>query len=72
VFWTVWCMAALSLMLILYVPSVAQVFRVAPPAGTYVSIGVIAGVLSVGWRLIPAAIPSRMAKSSRGLWIHDG
>ena len=59
VFWTVWCAATLSLMLILYVPAVAQLFRVVPPRGTDVSVAVIVGVLSVAWRLILRTKPRR-------------
>ena len=59
VFWTVWCAAALSLVLILYVPAVAQSFRVAPPPGAKLWVAVILGVLVVGWRLIPGVAQSR-------------
>jgi len=55
VFWTVWCAAALSLVLILYVPAVARSFRVAPPAGAQVGIAVLVGALAVGWRLMARA-----------------
>ncbi len=53
VFWTVWCASALSLLLILYVPAAAQMFRVAPPTGGRLSEAVVLGVLAVGWRLVP-------------------
>ena len=52
-FWTVWSAAALSLVVILYVPSVAQLFKVALPAPSPMASAAILGVLSVGWRLLP-------------------
>jgi Ca2+-transporting ATPase len=52
VFWTIWCAAAVSLLVILYVPAVAQMFRVARPAGIHASAALVLGVLAVAWRLI--------------------
>jgi Ca2+-transporting ATPase len=57
VFWTVWGATALSLIVMLSVPSVAQVFRVAPPSRGVVWIAVIVGFLSVGWRLTRSVRP---------------
>jgi Ca2+-transporting ATPase len=51
-FWTVGWVTTLSLVVILCVPAVAQVFRVAPPGGPQVSAAVGLGVLAVGWRLL--------------------
>jgi Ca2+-transporting ATPase len=51
-FWTVWCAAALSVVAILYVPALARLFRVVPPAGAQVPAAIVLGVLAVGWRLI--------------------
>jgi P-type Ca2+ transporter type 2C len=50
-FWIVWWAAALSLVLILYVPTIAEMFRVAPPPGIQMSMAILLGVLAVAWRL---------------------
>jgi Ca2+-transporting ATPase len=52
-FWAVWWVAALSLVAILYVPAVAQLFGVAPPPGNQVLAAVALGIMAVGWRLLP-------------------
>ena len=52
VFWAVWCASALSLLVILCVPAVAQMFRVAPPGGAPALAAVGLGAMAVGWRLI--------------------
>jgi hypothetical protein len=57
VFWTVWMASALSVVLILFVPSIAHVFRVALPPREAMGIAVLLGVLSVGWRLTVSAGP---------------
>lgn len=51
VFWTVWAASAVSLVLILYIPAAAQVFRVEHPSGLHVVVAILLGVLAVGWRL---------------------
>jgi Ca2+-transporting ATPase len=51
-FWLVWVASAASLALILSVPQLAYVFRVARPAPTSIAIAIMAGVLAVGWRLV--------------------
>jgi Ca2+-transporting ATPase len=52
VFWTVWCGTTLSLAGVLYLPPVARMFRVEPPAETQLLTAVIVGALVVGWRLV--------------------
>jgi Ca2+-transporting ATPase len=52
VFWTVWCASVLSLLVLLYVPAAARMFRVGQPPGAQVSAAVVLGVLAVGWRLL--------------------
>jgi len=52
VFWTVWGASILSLILILYVPAAAQMFRVERPGGALALAAVGVGVTAVGWRLI--------------------
>ena len=52
VFWVVWCASAISLVVILYVPAAAQMFRVEPPGGAHVSAAIVLGVMAVAWRLI--------------------
>ena len=52
VFWTVWAASAVSLLLILYIPAAAQMFRVEHPAGVHVAVAILLGVLAVGWRLL--------------------
>jgi P-type Ca2+ transporter type 2C len=52
VFWTVWAASAVSLLLILYIPAAARMFRVEPPSGAHAAVAVVLGVLAVGWRLI--------------------
>lgn len=51
IFWSVWCASALSLVVILYVPVAAQLFRVEQPPMLLVSAAIVSGVLAVGWRL---------------------
>ena len=55
VFWTVWAASAVSLLLIIYVPAAAAMFRVEPPSGAHAAVAVLLGVLAVGWRLIVSA-----------------
>jgi Ca2+-transporting ATPase len=52
VFWTVWAASAGSLLLILYIPAAAQMFRVEHPGGVHVAVAILLGVLAVGWRLL--------------------
>ena len=52
VFWTVWAASAVSLVLILYIPAAAQMFRVEHPPGVHVAVAILLGVLAVGWRLL--------------------
>jgi P-type Ca2+ transporter type 2C len=52
-FWLVWIASALSLIAILRVPPLAEVFRVTMPTGAQMTAAVILGALSVAWRLIP-------------------
>jgi Ca2+-transporting ATPase len=53
VFWTVWIASAVSLLLILYIPAMAEMFRVERPPEAHVSAAILSGVLAVGWRLLP-------------------
>ena len=48
----VWGAAALSLVVILHVPVVAELFGVVPPGGAQVSTAIALGVAAVGWRLM--------------------
>jgi Ca2+-transporting ATPase len=57
VFWSVWTLTALSLILILSVPSLSAMFRVAPPTRRPLGIAVMLGVVSVGWRLLASVRP---------------
>jgi Ca2+-transporting ATPase len=52
VFWTVWAASAVSLLVILYIPAAAQMFRVAHPPGVHVAVAILLGALAVGWRLL--------------------
>jgi len=52
VFWTVWAASAVSLVLILYIPAAAQMFRVEQPTRLHVAVAILLGVLAVGWRLL--------------------
>jgi len=52
-FWTVWIASALSLGVMLTVPSVAHLFRVALPAGEQIIAAAFIGASAVAWRLIP-------------------
>ena len=52
VFWTVWAASAVSLVLILYIPAAAQMFRVEHSPGVHVAVAILLGVLAVGWRLL--------------------
>jgi Ca2+-transporting ATPase len=58
VFWTVWFASALSMVVILYIPAAAQMFRIDPPAGMPVFAAVVLGVLAVGWRLLARLMTS--------------
>ncbi len=51
-FWIVWWATTLSLPVILYVPVMAQLFRVAPPGAAPLATAIGLGVLAVGWRLL--------------------
>ena len=52
VFWTVWAASAVSLLVILYIPAAAQMFRIEHPPGVHVAVAILLGVLAVGWRLL--------------------
>jgi Ca2+-transporting ATPase len=52
VFWIVWCAALLSLVLILYVPSLAALFKTSPLSGAQASIAAAIGIAAVAWRLL--------------------
>jgi len=52
VFWTVWTASAISLVLILAIPSAARMFRVEPPSAAHAFAAVAWGALTVGWRLV--------------------
>ena len=43
VFWTVWAASAVSLVLILYIPAAAQMFRVEHPPGVHVAVAIVLG-----------------------------
>jgi Ca2+-transporting ATPase len=51
VFWTVWMASGASLLLILYVPAAAQMFRVEPPPAAPGVVAILLGMLTVVWRL---------------------
>ena len=52
VFWTVWWASAASLVLILYIPAAARMFRVEQAPGAQVVAAIMIGVLAVAWRLV--------------------
>ncbi|RPI55570.1 MAG: cation-transporting P-type ATPase [Acidobacteria bacterium] len=60
VFWAVWCASALSLIVILYIPAAAQMFRVVPPKGSQIAAAIVVGMAAVGWRLILRRPQSRL------------
>jgi len=70
VFWTVWSVAALSLVAILFIPSAAHLFRIELPAGPQALIATVLGVLSVAWRLLVTALRDPPA-SSAGSRLHS-
>jgi Ca2+-transporting ATPase len=51
VFWTIWSASAVSLLLILFIPAAARMFRVEAPSGAHAAGAVMLGVSAVGWRL---------------------
>ena len=53
IFWTIWMASTLSLVVILAVPTVAHLFRVAMPNTADIVSAVFIGVVSVAWRLLP-------------------
>jgi len=61
VFWTVWVASGLSLGVILTVPSLEHLFRVALPTRGLITAAAIVGVLSIAWRFIPRSIGSGAA-----------
>jgi Ca2+-transporting ATPase len=52
VFWVAWCATALSLVALLFVPLLSDMFNVERPAGGAAFRAMVAGALSVGWRLM--------------------
>jgi Ca2+-transporting ATPase len=52
VFWLAWCATALSLVALLYVPALSDLFSVERPAAAAAFAAALAGTLSVGWRLL--------------------
>jgi len=53
VFWIVWIASAFSLVAILWVPSIAEMFRVTMPNATQTMAAALVGVVAVAWRLVP-------------------
>jgi Ca2+-transporting ATPase len=53
VFWIVWIASAFSLVAILWVPSLADMFRVMLPNVTQTTAAALIGIASVAWRLVP-------------------
>jgi hypothetical protein len=63
-FWIVWMASALSLALLIYVPPAARLFHLeSPRSGATIILAIVAGLLSVGWRLLVRT--SRGAKEQR-------
>jgi hypothetical protein len=52
VFWVAWCATALSLVALLFVPLLSDMFNVERPAAGAAFSAMVAGALSVGWRLM--------------------
>ena len=52
VFWVAWSATALTLIAALYVPALSEMFKVEPPSGANAVQALLAGSLSVGWRLM--------------------
>ena len=69
-FWGVWCASALSLVVILYVPAAARMFRVELPPGGQVLAAIMVGVLAVGWRLVGSPGRARSAPGAMGRRSH--
>ena len=61
VFWIAWCATALSVIALLYVPALSDMFKVERSAAAPALGAMLTGVLSVGWRLMPTsqAAPDR-------------
>ena len=55
VFWVAWCATTLSLMALLYVPVLSDLFKIVRPAAGPAFAAILIGMLSVGWRLMPRA-----------------
>ena len=55
-FWTVWTASTLTVVLIFWMPSLADLFRVGVPARGPVVVAVILGVAAVAWRAV--AVPT--------------
>jgi Ca2+-transporting ATPase len=51
-FWIVWTAAAASLLVMLYVPFLAELFRAAPPTAAQFSVSAAIGCATVAWRLV--------------------
>jgi hypothetical protein len=58
-FWLVWGASALSLPVLMYVPTTAALMNVAPLGLTSWLTALGAGILAVGWRVIAAARSAR-------------
>jgi Ca2+-transporting ATPase len=53
VFWIVWIASAFSLVAMLWVPALADMFRVMRPTVTRITVAALIGVAAVAWRLVP-------------------
>jgi P-type Ca2+ transporter type 2C len=58
-FWIVWTASAASLVAILWVPAIADMFRVVKPTETEISLAALIGVVAVAWRLVPVGKAAR-------------
>jgi Ca2+-transporting ATPase len=52
IFWVVWFGAGLSLVVVLSVPMLAELFRVVPVPATRTALAIAAGVAAVAWRFV--------------------
>jgi Ca2+-transporting ATPase len=65
VFWAIWGASAVSVLMIVYLPAAARMFRVDPPGPAHVLTAVVLGVLTVGWRLMAGPRAARSAHLGR-------
>ena len=72
IFWGIAATAGGALALILYVPALAAVFRVAPAAPALTALALATALVSGGWFAVPRALAARRSRPVSGASVGDG